>query len=148
MNKILGAASAAAAAAACIAVGTAGTASADPELNGTYAVTLDGTQATTTGFAAQNPQVRTENWVITSCGAGCAHVSIPDKPAIANSGDLHLNNGRWEMTQEYSLMHCGSGPDITLFTSFDAVSLQGTQDNTNHCVGDNKITTPITLAPA
>jgi hypothetical protein len=148
MRKVLGTASVALAAAGCVVIGPAGPAAADPELVGTYTVTLDGTQATTTGFAAKNPQVRTEKWIITSCGAGCAHVSMPDKPAMANSGDLHLNNGRWEMTQEYSLMHCGAGPDITLFTSFDAATLQGTQENTNHCVGDNKITTPMTLALA
>jgi hypothetical protein len=149
MRKFLGTASVAFAAAGCFAIGTAGQAAADSGLAGTYTVTLDGTQATTTGFNVKNPQVRTEKWVITSCGEGCAHVSIPDKPGgLGNSGDLHLNNGRWEMTQEYSLMHCGPGQDITLFTSFDAATLQGTQENTNHCVGDNKITTPMTLVVA
>lgn len=129
-------------------IGPAGQATADPELNGTYTFTEDETAATTTGFPLSDPKIRTSQWVIAPCGPGCAHVTIPDAPAIANSGDLRLNNGRWEMTQEFSLMHCGAGPDITTFTSIDAATLQGTQDSTNHCVGDNKITSPVTLAPA
>lgn len=148
MKKILCSASVAIAAAVCLTIGPAGHAAADPELNGTYTFTEDETQATTTGFPLANPKVRTSQWVITSCGAGCAHVTITDAPAMANSGDLRLNNGRWEMTQEFSLMHCGAGPDITTFTSIDAATLQGTQDSTNHCVGDNKITSPVTLAAA
>ena len=137
-----------AAAAACVAIGPMGVAAADPELSGSYTFTKDETQATTTGFPLANPEVRTSKWVISSCGAGCAHVTMPDAPAMANSGDLRLNNGRWEMTQEFSLMHCGAGPDITTLTSIDAATLTGTQASTNHCVGENTITSPVTLAPA
>lgn len=149
MNKILcSAAMSIAAAGLGLMIGPAGQAVADPELNGTYTFTEDETQATTTGFPLSDPKVRTDQWVITSCGAGCANVTITGAPAIANSGELRLNNGRWEMTQEFSLMHCGAGPDITTFTSIDAATMQGMQDSTNHCVGDNKITTPVTLTPA
>lgn len=152
MNKILGSASVAiAAVAVCLTIGPAGQAAADPELNGSYTLTKDDTQATTTGFPLSNPQVRTSTWVITSCGAGCAHVTIPDAPSLpgaSNGGDLHLNNGRWEMTQETTLMKCGAGPDITTITSIDAATLQGTQASTNHCVGDNTITSPVTLTAA
>jgi hypothetical protein len=150
MKKVLGAASAAAAAVTCIAVGPAGTALADPELNGTYTLTVDETQATSDGGPTlANPQVRTTQWVITSCGAGCAHVAIPDAPNVpgANGGDLHLVNGRWEMTQETTLMRCGAGPDITTVTSLDAATLQGTKALDNHCVGV-VITSPATLTPA
>ena len=146
MEKILGAASAVAAAAACIAVGTAGTALADPELNGTYTLTVDETQATTNQFALQNPTVETTQWVVTSCGPGCANVAVPDSPK--GGGDLKLVNGRWELTKDISLMNCKPGqPDVTVVTSLDPVTLQGTEVNTNHCL-DNVITAPATLAPA
>jgi hypothetical protein len=148
--KTLGIAPAALAAAACIAVGPAALASADPELNGTYTLTVDETQATSSGGPTlANPKVDTAQWVITSCGAGCAHVAIPGAPNIAgaNGGDLRLVNGRWEMTQETTLMHCGEGPDVTTVTSLDAATLQGTKAIDNHCVGV-VITSPATLTPA
>jgi hypothetical protein len=146
MKKILGAASAAAAAVACIAVGTAGTASADPELNGTYTLTVDETQSTTTGFAIKNPEVETKQWVVTSCGAGCANVAVPDVPN--GGGQLKLVNGRWEMSKDLTLMNCHPGqPDVTVTTSLDPATLQGTEVNTNHCL-DNVITSPATLTPA
>ncbi len=104
MKKILGAASAAAAAAACIAVGTAGTAFADPELNGTYTLTVDETQATTNQFLMKNPEVETKQWIVTSCGPGCANVTIPDNPN--GGGQLKLVNGRWEMSKDTTLMNC------------------------------------------
>jgi hypothetical protein len=148
MNKIFGGAFAAiAVAGVCLTVGPAGQAAADPELNGTYTLTVDDTQSTTTGFPIKDPEVRTTQWVITSCGAGCAHVTIPGAPPAANGGDLHLVNGRWELTQDVTLMHCGAGPDVTTVTSLDAVTLQGTRVNTNHCL-DNVITSPATLTPA
>jgi hypothetical protein len=151
MKKLVGTTCLAfAAAAACVAIGPAGQAAADPELNGTYILTVDDTQSTTTGFPIKDPQVRTTKWVVTSCGAGCAHVSMPDRPAMpgaANGGDMHLVNGQWELTQEMSIMHCGAGPDVTTVTSLDAVTLQGTNVNTNHCL-DNVITSPASLAPA
>jgi hypothetical protein len=147
MKKILGAAGAAAAAVACIAVGTAGTAAADPELNGTYTLTVDDTQATTTKFAMSDPKVVTTTWVITSCGADCAHVTTPDNPK--GGGDLHLVNGRWELTSEFTLPmpSCPPGPTVTNVTSLDPATLQGTQVNTNHCL-DNVITAPANLTPA
>jgi hypothetical protein len=145
MRKILGTASVAFAAAGCVVIGPAGQAAADPELNGTYTLTVDQTQSTTTGFPIKDPQVRTTQWVITPCGAGCARVSIPDNPN--GGGDLHLVNGQWQLTKEVSLIHCGAGPDVTDVTSLDAVTLQGTDVNTNHCL-DNVITSPATLTPA
>jgi hypothetical protein len=132
-NRVL-ASAAVLAGAAGIAIGPAGLASADPELNGTYNFSVDLTQAT----ALKDPGVKTHAWAITPCGAGCAHVTLPGAKAIAGNnpgGDLHLVNGRWEMTQENSIMHCGAGPDVTIVTSLDAATLQGTQDTTNHCVG-------------
>ena len=80
MKKILGAASAAAAAAACIAVGTAGTAFADPELNGTYTLTVDETQATTNQFALKNPTVETTQWIITLVRPGLRQRGRPGQP--------------------------------------------------------------------
>jgi hypothetical protein len=147
MKRILGAASAAAAAASCIAVGAAGLASADPELNGTYTLTVDETQSTTTGFPLADPKVETTQWVVTSCGAGCAHVTTPDNPK--GGGDLHLVNGRWELTTEFTLPmpSCPPGPTVTNVTSLDPATLQGTEVNTNHCL-DNVITSPATLTPA
>ena len=146
MKTTLGIASAALAAAACIAMGPAGTASADPELNGTYTLTVDETQATTNQFALQNPTIDTTPWVVTPCGAGCAKVVVPDNPK--GGGDLKLVNGRWELTKDISLMNCKPGqPDVTVVTSLDPVTLQGTEVNTNHCL-DNVITAPATLAPA
>ena len=50
MKTTLGVASAALAAGAVLAIAPSGVASADPELNGTYTLTVDGTQATTTQF--------------------------------------------------------------------------------------------------
>ena len=150
MKTIIGTASAALVAGAVLAIAPAGVASADPELNGTYTLTVDDTQATSSGGPTiANPQVRTTQWVVTSCGAGCAHVAIPDAPNLpgANGGDLHLVNGRWEMTQETTLMHCGAGPDVTTVTSLDAATLQGTKALDNHCVGV-VITSPATLTPA
>jgi hypothetical protein len=150
MKRILGAVSAAIAATAGIAVGPAGLAAADAELNGTYTLTVDDTQSTSSGGPTiANPQVRTTQWVVTSCGAGCAHVSIPGAPNLpgANGGDLHLVNGRWEMTQDTTLMHCGEGPDVTTVTSLDATTLQGTKEMNNHCVGVVS-TSPATLTPA
>ena len=146
MKKILGAASAAAAAAACIAVGTAGTAFADPELNGTYTLTVDETQATTNQFALQNPKVETKQWIVASCGAGCANVTVPDSPN--GGGQLKLVNGRWEMSKDTTLMNCNPGqPDVTMTTSIDAATLQGTEVINNHCL-NNVITSPATLTPA
>jgi hypothetical protein len=147
MTKILGAACAAAAAVACIAVGPAGLASADPELNGTYTLTVDQTQSTTTGFPIKDPEVETSQWVITSCGAGCAHVTTPNNPK--GGGDLHLVNDRWELTTEFTLPmpSCPPGPTVTNVTSLDPATLQGTEVNTNHCL-DNVITSPATLTPA
>lgn len=151
MRKILGTATAAAAAVTCIAVGPAGTALADPELTGTYTLIVDETQATSSGGPTlANPEVETTQWVITSCGAGCARVNIPDAPSapgISSGGDLRLVNGRWEMTQENTLMHCGDGPDVTMVTSLDAATLQGTKEINNHCVGV-VITSPATLTAA
>ncbi len=134
MKPILATATAAIAVAAGIAVGPTGLAAADPDLNGTYNLTVDLSQAT----ALKNPEIKTSTWAITPCGAGCAHVTLSgvNAPAgISNGGDLHLVNGRWEMTQENTLMHCGAGPDVTIVTSLDAATLQGTQDSTNHCAG-------------
>jgi hypothetical protein len=131
MKSILVTASAAIAAAASIAIGPAG---ADPDLNGTYNLSVDLSQAT----ALKNPGVKTSTWAIAPCGAGCAHVTLPGAnahPGISTGGDLHLVNGRWEMTQENTLMHCGAGPDVTIVTSLDAATLQGAQDTTNHCAG-------------
>ena len=146
MKTTLGIASAALAAGAVLAIAPAGVASADPELNGTYTLTVDGTQATTTQFGLKNPKVETTQWVIAPCGAGCATVTVPDQPN--GGGELKLVNGRWEMTKEMSLMNCNPGqPDVTMVTSLDAVTLQGTEVNTNHCL-DNVITSPATLAPA
>ena len=146
MKTTLGIASAALAAGAVLAIAPAGVASADPELNGTYTLTVDGTQATTTQFGLKNPTVDTTQWVITPCGAGCATVAVPDQPN--GGGELKLVNGRWEMTKEMSLMNCNPGqPDVTMVTSFDPVTLQGTEVNTNHCL-DNVITSPATLVPA
>lgn len=146
MKTIIGIASAAAAAGAVFAIAGAGVASADPELNGTYTLTVDQTQATTNQFAMQNPTVKTTQWVITPCGAGCAKVAVPDNPN--GGGDLKMVNGRWELTKEVSLMNCNPGqPDVTVVTSLDPVTLQGTEVNTNHCL-DNVITAPASLTPA
>ena len=146
MKKLLGTTCLAfATAAACVAVGPAGPASADPGLNGTYTLTVDQTQATTTGFPLKDPKVQTTQWVVTSCGDACAHVTVPDNPK--GGGDLQLVNGRWQLTKELTLMHCGAGPDITVITSLDPATLQGTEENTNHCL-DNVITSPATLTPA
>lgn len=146
MKTLVGFASAAAAAGAIFAIAPAGVASADPELNGTYTLTVDETQATTNQFGLQNPTVETKQWVIAPCGAGCARVTVPDNPQ--GGGDLKLVNGRWEMSKDISLMNCNPGqPDVTVTTSLDAATLQGTQVNTNHCL-DNVITAPATLAPA
>lgn len=146
MKKVIGIASAAAAAGTVLAIVPAGIASADPELNGTYTLTIDETQATTNQFAMSNPEVETSQWVVTSCGPGCANVTIPDNPN--GGGELKLVNGRWEMTKEISLMNCNPGqPDVTVVTSLDPATLQGTEVNTNHCVG-NVITAPATLTPA
>ena len=128
------------------AIAPAGIASADPELNGTYTLTVDETQATTNQFAMQNPTVETTQWVVAPCGPGCARVTVPDNPN--GGGDLKLVNGRWEMIKEVSLMNRNPGqPDVTVVTSLDAATLQGTEVNTNHCL-DNVITAPATLAPA
>ena len=75
-----------------------------------------------------------------------AKVTIPDNPN--GGGDLKLVNGRWEMTKEISLMNCTPGqPDVTVVTSLDPATLQGTEVNTNHCL-DNVITAPASLTPA
>src|SRR5690349_12408484 len=146
MKTLVGLASVAAAAGAVFAIAPAGVASADPELNGTYTLTVDQTQATTNQFALQNPTVETKQWIVTPCGPGCADVAVPDSPK--GGGQLHLVNGRWEMSRDISLMNCNPGqPDVTVTTSLDAVTLQGTEVNTNHCL-DNVITAPATLAPA
>lgn len=146
MKTLVGRASAAAAAGVVFAIAPAGIASADPELNGTYTLTVDETRATTNNFAMQNPTVETTQWVIAPCGPGCARVTVPDNPN--GGGDLKLVNGRWEISRDISLMNCNpGGPDVTVTTSFDAATLQGTQVNTNHCL-DNVITAPATLTPA
>jgi hypothetical protein len=147
MKKLLGTTCLAfAAAAACVAIGPAGFASADGDLNGTYNYTVDETQATTNQFAMKDPKVEVKQWVIASCGPGCAKVTIPDNPK--GGGDLKMNNGRWEMTKEFSIMNCNPGsPDVTVVTSLDPVTLQGTEVNTNHCL-NNIITAPATLTPA
>ena len=75
-----------------------------------------------------------------------ANVAVLDSPK--GGGDLKLVNGRWELTKDISLMNCKPGqPDVTVVTSLDPVTLQGTEVNTNHCL-DNVITAPATLAPA
>ena len=63
-------------------------------------------------------------------------------------GDRKLVNGLWEMVKEVSLMNCTPGqPDVTVVTSLEPVTLQGSEVNTNHCL-NNVITSPATLAPA
>ena len=148
MKKLLGTTCLAfVAAAACVAIGPAGPASADPGLNGTYTLTVDQTQSTTTGFGLQDPKVQTTQWVLASCGDGCSHVTTPDNPK--GGGDLKLVDGRWQLTRELTMMNCtqGAGPDVTIITSLDPATLQGTEVNTNHCL-DNVITSPAALTPA
>jgi hypothetical protein len=146
MNTLAGVASAAAVAGAFLAIMPAGIATAEPELSGTYTLIVDDTQSTTTGFPIKDPKVETSQWVVASCGPGCANVTTPDNPR--GGGQLKLVNGRWEMSKDITLMNCNPGqPDVTVTTSLDPVTLQGTQVNTNHCL-DNVITSPATLAPA
>jgi hypothetical protein len=148
MRKILGAASVAFAAAGCVVIGAAGQAAADPDLNGTYTLTVDQTQSTTTGFPLKDPKVVTTQWVITPCGAGCAHATVADRPN--GGGDLHLVDGQWQLIQEgphLDISMCPPGPSVTTVTSLDPATLQGTQVNTNHCL-NNVITSPATLTPA
>lgn len=126
MKKILTAAAAAFVGAACLTVGPAGVASADPELDGTYTFTWDLSQAR----ELQHPTVETSQWTIASCGSGCAHVDAD----AGSLGDMHLVNGRWEMTRDASLINCNPGsPDQTTVLSLDAATLQGRQDTTVHC---------------
>lgn len=144
MKRIFGTIAATITAAAGIAVGPAGFAAAEPQLNGTYNFTWDTTQSKTAG----EPGVDTWKWVVTPCGAGCAHVVAFDKDA----GDMHLVNGRWEMTEENTLtgFNCpipGRPSTTTTVTSLDAETLSGTRSNENHCVGMT-IEGPASLAQA
>ena len=146
MKTLTGIASAAAVAGAFLAIAPAGVATADPELNGTYNLIVDETQSTTTGFAIKDPKVETTQWIIASCGPGCADVTTPG--SAMGGGQLKLVNGRWEMSRDMTLMNCNPGqPDVTVTTSLDPATLQGTQVNTNHCLS-NVITSPASLAPA
>jgi hypothetical protein len=60
------------------------------------------TRLSRAGVAAYivDPKVETTQWVVTSCGAGCARVAIPDAPSsqAANADDPRVGNSRWEMT--------------------------------------------------
>ena len=117
-------------AAAAVFAGTAtvlaGPVTADADLSGTYAVTWDLSQAT----ALKNPEVKNERWTVTPCGAGCADV----KPDKGIAGQMHLVDGRWEMTRTATLMNCNPGqPDQTTTTSIDAATLEGTQRTEVHC---------------
>lgn len=147
MKTVFGIVSAAAAAGAVLAIAPVGIASAEPELNGTYTFTVDWTKATTNGFALKDPEVRTQQWVVAPCGAGCARVTVPDNPE--GGGELRLVNGRWEMTTEIRVINCTPGqPDVTTVTSLDPATLHGTVLQTLHCAGNNVNTAPATLTAA
>ncbi len=106
--------------------GASGVAVADDGLSGAYTLTWDLSQAA----QVKNKEVRTDQWTVTPCGAGCADVAMGG----GQTGQMHLVNGRWEMSRDMTLMNCNAGgPDVTVFTSLDAATLQGFQRNTNHC---------------
>ena len=118
--------------AAGVAIGSAGTASADGplqpspgELSGTY------TYASDTG--------RVNTWVITPCGPGCADVAVTpvtDPRVVPYGGRALLNNGRWDMTVQYvHAVRCNPPNDNvtapgTVVFSFEAATLNGTAVNT------------------
>ena len=118
--------------AAGVAIGSAGTASADGplqpspgELSGTYTYESD------TG--------RVNTWVITPCGPGCADVAVTpvtDPRIVPYGGRALLNNGRWDMTVQYlHAVRCNPPDDNvtapgTVVFSFEAATLNGTAVNT------------------
>ena len=118
--------------AAGVAIGSAGTASADGplqpspgELSGTYTYESD------TG--------RVNTWVITPCGPGCADVAVTpvtDPRVVPYGGRALLNNGRWDMTVQYlHAVRCNPPDDNvtapgTVVFSFEAATLNGTAVNT------------------
>lgn len=118
--------------AAGVAIGSAGTASADGplqpspgELSGTYSYESD------TG--------RVNTWLITPCGPGCADVAVTpvtDPRVVPYSGRALLNNGRWDMTVQYpEAVRCKPPNDYvtvpgTVVFSFEAATLTGTAVNT------------------
>ncbi|ORB62589.1 hypothetical protein [Mycolicibacterium tusciae] len=118
--------------AAGVAIGSAGTASADGplqpspgELSGTYTYESD------TG--------RVNTWVITPCGPGCADVAVTpvtDPRVLPYGGRALLNNGRWDMTVQYlHAVRCNPPDDNvtapgTVVFSFEAATLNGTAVNT------------------
>jgi len=117
--------------AAGVALGSAGTASADGppqpfpgELSGTYRYESD------TG--------RINTWVITPCGPGCADVAVTpvtDPRVLPYAGRALLNNGRWDMTVQYpEAVRCRPPNDYvtvpgTVMFSFEAATLDGTAVN-------------------
>jgi hypothetical protein len=115
-----------------VAIGSAGTASADGplqpspgELSGTYSYESD------TG--------RVNTWVITPCGPGCADVAVTpvtDPRVVPYGGRALLNNGRWDMTVQYAhAVRCKPPNDNatvpgTVVFAFEAATLDGTAVNT------------------
>lgn len=118
-------------AAVSVALGSAGTASADGpiqpspgELSGTYRYESD------TG--------RVNTWVITPCGPGCADVAVTpvtDPRVMPYGGRALLNSGRWDMAVEYAeAVRCKPPNDTvtvpgTVAFSFEAATLDGTAVN-------------------
>ncbi len=111
--------------AAGVAIGSAGTASADGplqpspgELSGIYTYESD------TG--------RVNTWVITPCGPGCADVAVTpvtDPRVVPYGGRALLNNGLWDMTVQYAhAVRCKPPNDSvtvpgTVVFSFEAATL-------------------------
>jgi hypothetical protein len=108
-------------------------ASADPDLNGTYAYRV--TEEVDSGAPVEMDAVRT--WTVTQCGPGCAHVSSsPDRAPGGSggySGDLQLVDGLWQMTvARPDVWACNDGRRLpaTVSYSVDPTTLTGTANGT------------------
>jgi hypothetical protein len=97
-------------------------AAADNDLSGTYKY-----NSTSTG---DQSGVFSRTWTITSCGTGCAHVVASASGGDTGyTGDMHLANGRWEMTlQRPDISTCIDGRKLpgTYTYSLDPATLRGT----------------------
>lgn len=120
---------AAAAMLAGLAVGTAGTAWADPTMSGQY------TETDTT----PDGQVNTDNWNFTPCGDRCASVVSSGKGQTKPIGQARLANGQWTIDNPTDLAECPDGSKVpnklSTHYTWDSNTLAGTvHGNTNEPV--------------
>jgi hypothetical protein len=95
-------------------------------------------------YTYQSSNGRVNTWNVTSCGPGCADVTITpvsDTRVAPHSGRATLNNGRWTMTvQSAQAVRCKPPNDNTTLPgtaafSFDNATLSGYAVNTQTVPG-------------